>query len=727
MGRGDELLDVDKARVREEFDASFYLEVNADVRDARIDPFEHYLHNGATELRDPTPNFSTEFYVAKYGHLVPVGMNAFVHYVLYGKALGMTSIPSNAGTLHLVEKLFEQSFYVCQYEDMAGWPRDPIDHFIEFGGREGRDPCATFATKWYKKNHMVGEQALLNPVVHFFRYGIDILYNGEIQLSKKELDVVASAFDANFYSQRYLNNGSEFEPLRHYLTVGWILGYDPNPNFSTSFYLKAYRGRFPTGTNPLVHYVLKGSKSGLVGSHRLESVEHYAVAFAEFDSGFYRRMYAHVRSTALDPFHHYMLVGWKEGTDPNEHFSTAYYRGAYPDVCESSLVPLVHYVMFGRDRKAVSQRPYLEIAPDIHRYTEAEIFARCQDLSFPLHLETTKKLIVLVVPEHNAVSGGIFSMFSIAASMRQLKSLHGYDIAVMTNPNPSNLTFIRQTNFRNAQDVLRFEQIVYCSEVEELYLHIPEYAGRDFLSRCSGLVVQYLASRQRLFINILNQNIELMPEPEDLTELRRIADRLTQSVAHHAYFNQELTDYHQLPTLLLPAYTNLKEYTPVIGARKEDIVIYSLDEAWYKPLILKIIGEEFPNYKLIEIRGISFDHYMDLATRCRFSISFGEGFDGYIAQPIYQGGIGFTLYREEFFPSEEFLRFPNFFSTAEEMVEKICSVMRDLAHSNKRYDRLNKELLKEYHKLYSWDDYNERVLKLARRQFELFPSEHTAT
>ncbi len=46
------------------FDAAFYLERNADVRAAGIDPLQHYLTHGAAEGRKPHRMFEPEFYLA---------------------------------------------------------------------------------------------------------------------------------------------------------------------------------------------------------------------------------------------------------------------------------------------------------------------------------------------------------------------------------------------------------------------------------------------------------------------------------------------------------------------------------------------------------------------------------------------------------------------------------------------------------------------------------------
>jgi hypothetical protein len=344
-----------------------------------------------------------------------------------------------------------------------------------------------------------------------------------------------------------------------------------------------------------------------------------------------------------------------------------------------------------------------------------------QDITFPRHVENAESLFVVIVPEHNTMSGGIYSFFSIAKAAYNLRHKHNYAIVLMTRPNTYDLTYLRQGNFRNSEDVFRFSQVTRCKNVKELYLHIPEYAAPSFVASLTSEQREYLLSRDRLYINILNQKIELMPDKQEFEDLRALADELTQSVAHHAYFTQAHADHYDLPTLLLPPYTDLSAYEPIGRGEKQKLIIYSPDESRHREPVLKVLRERLPDYQLLEIQGITFDRFMELATRCLFSISFGEGFDGYVAQPIHQGGIGLAVYRSEYFPSEKLREFPNFFSSEQDMVDNIVARIRSLERDEALYARTNQAMIEVYGRLYSKDDYVRRIEKLLKREFEIFP------
>lgn len=93
IGVSDGLLDFITA-VEECFDPSYYLTVYGDIRQAGVDPFNHYLLYGWREDRAPSPFFDPIFYRTKHKrHLRDVD-NSLVHYWQYGRALNLRASPS---------------------------------------------------------------------------------------------------------------------------------------------------------------------------------------------------------------------------------------------------------------------------------------------------------------------------------------------------------------------------------------------------------------------------------------------------------------------------------------------------------------------------------------------------------------------------------------------------------------------------------------------------------
>lgn len=518
-------------------------------------------------------------------------------------------------------------------------------------------------------------------------------------------------------------------PFPPFLFMFDVYLYESNEEFSEAIFgANALEGQW---IRAKAHTNLEGIDHAFIRSGEETSVvltEAVEIALNFFDEDFYEEQNPDLDLSCTDAFSHYLLRGWKEFRNPNPEFSVREYLLRHPDVEASGIEPLIHYANIGQQQSrslGTFDEKVGEIwsrsGRDMPAGDHSTIFERAQDMMVPMNIINSKKLAVFVVPEHDAMSGGIFSFFSIADHARRMRRLHGYDVLVMTRANPQGLTYVRVSAFRNNETVLRLEQLRLFAEVSDLQIHIPEYATVDFVRYLSPELVNYLLRRDRVHINIMNQNIRLMPEPEGFRDLRRISNTVGQSVSHSAFFSQEVADRYDLPTLLLPAYTDLSHY-PALGVEeKENIIIYSNDDARYRRAVLQRL-EKLDDYELVKIEDMTFDVYMDLATRCRFSVSFGEGFDGYVAQPIYQGGIGFALYNEEFFPDTSFKKFENFFETEEEMIEQIVPTIRRLEADQKRYVALNKSLRKKWDELYSYEDYVARIVKLMRNEHEIFPT-----
>ncbi len=76
------------------FDRAFYLNKYPDVREAGVDPFEHYLKFGWREGRDPSATFSTEHYLYRNSDVGLSEICPLIHYATVGIFEGR---PPNAG------------------------------------------------------------------------------------------------------------------------------------------------------------------------------------------------------------------------------------------------------------------------------------------------------------------------------------------------------------------------------------------------------------------------------------------------------------------------------------------------------------------------------------------------------------------------------------------------------------------------------------------------------
>ena len=75
------------------FDGDWYTSNYPDVPLSGMDPLRHYALVGAARGWDPSPRFSTEFYLEHNPDVSP-GTNALLHYLRHGRARGSTIAPS---------------------------------------------------------------------------------------------------------------------------------------------------------------------------------------------------------------------------------------------------------------------------------------------------------------------------------------------------------------------------------------------------------------------------------------------------------------------------------------------------------------------------------------------------------------------------------------------------------------------------------------------------------
>jgi FkbM family methyltransferase len=143
--------------IRPYFDADFYLATYAGVKEANIDPLDHYISHGWKEGRDPTPDFSTSYYLAMNSDVVKLGVNPFWHYITSGKKEGRAARHPGG---HLAERLHKNQVLE---NDVLSWDRGPytgvvlsaddltaiLSSFIA----EGRDRfIVSFSQDNYRKN-----------------------------------------------------------------------------------------------------------------------------------------------------------------------------------------------------------------------------------------------------------------------------------------------------------------------------------------------------------------------------------------------------------------------------------------------------------------------------------------------------------------------------------------------------------------------------------------------
>jgi len=71
----------------------------------------------------------------------------------------------------IAARAFDRVFYLKTYPDVAEAGLDPLDHFMEYGWREGRDPSPDFSVRAYLEAFADVDASGVNPFVHWLTSG----------------------------------------------------------------------------------------------------------------------------------------------------------------------------------------------------------------------------------------------------------------------------------------------------------------------------------------------------------------------------------------------------------------------------------------------------------------------------------------------------------------------------------------------------------------------------
>ena len=266
--------DADHATVRAAFDAEHYRRASGlDRSDEAL--LHHFMTRGWKDGLDPSPAFSVAHYLSTYADIAEAEINPFVHYLRHGRDEGRTSLPEDRrvvapasedvppGPDHdAVRGVFDPTFY-RETHGVEGDDDALLHHFMTEGWRAGLDPSPAFSVTHYLRTYPDIAEGGINPLLHYVIHG-----RGEGRtphpgfVDPGEMDAVRGAFDPAFYRETHGVEGDDDALLRHFMSEGWRAGLDPSTAFSVSHYLQTYPDIARGGINPLLHYVLHGRGEG---------------------------------------------------------------------------------------------------------------------------------------------------------------------------------------------------------------------------------------------------------------------------------------------------------------------------------------------------------------------------------------------------------------------------------------------------------------------------------
>jgi hypothetical protein len=366
--------------------------------------------------------------------------------------------------------------------------------------------------------------------------------------------------------------------------------------------------------------------------------------------------------------------------------------------------PVIRFLYYPQERAKVFREPAVK---------------RVQNQRIKQFDSHAKKIILFLVPgvEYDLgtekISGGIISIISFCEESQKLKLLHGREVVMSTFPKQHLLA--KHTKFKNSTDVLRFSQLSkYFGDVEDVIIHIPEFLCAYFVKLWEESEFEWLRKIPKLHLNVLNQNVRLMPGAGEMAQLKKIVKTISVTTAHQQYCNQRYRDELGVPIHKLSVWISPEQYQFRKFKEKKNLLVVSPDKHPDKPAILDMLTR-VPGMEVQVIRNLTYEAYKDKIAEAKWTLTFGEGLDGYFIEPVFSGAIAFAVYNNEFF-TDDFKRLPTIYSSMDVLKNKIVEdiIRLDKVEPFEEYQRMQFDLCAAH---YDANNYRKNIENFYSRQF----------
>lgn len=286
----------------------------------------------------------------------------------------------------------------------------------------------------------------------------------------------------------------------------------------------------------------------------------------------------------------------------------------------------------------------------------------------------TKRLIAFLTPGHEFRAGGVMAIAMMYRESLALGTIHDARVVMCTAPGDPPI--LRYSWFANSPYTLNLESVLKrCGPLDYLLLHIPDYQVNQVAEWLASASLNLLRNVQELHLNVMVFNIDQM-EGQDVVGLTRFG-KVTCTTAHEAYSTAATRESLGVPLHRLKVCTGAEFYSRSEYKDKEQLLIVSSDEHPLRETVLSKIAQELPELKIQVIQDISYEEYKRLIRRAKWSLTFGEGLDGYFAEPIFSGGISFAVFNLRFF-TPAFAELETVYPSWTDLVDRITADMKRL-------------------------------------------------
>jgi hypothetical protein len=344
---------------------------------------------------------------------------------------------------------------------------------------------------------------------------------------------------------------------------------------------------------------------------------------------------------------------------------------------------------------------------------------REQDRMIKVFDSKARALIIFVVggadwgTGKDKISGGVMSITSICEETARLTSIHD-SVTLMCTHTDEHL-FVKHTTFLNDVPVLRLGQLPrYFKEAKEVLIHVPEFLSARFFDSLLPRERTWLAAMKRVHLNILNQNIRMMPSKNIIRELSERANQVTVTTAHQKYSSRYFRDQFGVPLHKLSVWVSPEQFKFRAWHEKENLLVVSPDAHPAREEVLKALSNN-ADLKIRVIQGLTYEQYKELISKAKWSLTFGEGLDGYLVEPIFSGAIGFAVYNEDFF-TPDFAELETIFGSFSDLRDRMPAIMKrlDKVGDFASYQQTQFDLCAHY---YNRDQYLENLISFYKKEY----------
>ncbi len=299
---------------------------------------------------------------------------------------------------------------------------------------------------------------------------------------------------------------------------------------------------------------------------------------------------------------------------------------------------------------------------------------------------SSKDKIVFIVPNRDVTLGGTMSVSTMGDIAQELFPNKDVHLGVINKIQG----FTKYSGFQSNFEIINLN--IYLKKwikSSNILFHVCEILIIDFLDYINEHIDK--EDIDKIQINILNQNHQMLPSEAEIKKHLGKVKSMTMTLAYHANTGYRACYLKHSPIHVGAMYPKTK-HDSLSFEQKENLCIISPDENEYKDRIKQLLEEN--GIRCFDSWPVPYEKFLELQSRAKWTISFGEGWDGYSSGQFTRGGIGFGVYQSEF--SQSYFnedKLPVFlFKSYEEMHENIVDTIKSLDNKDS-FTSLNKHIM----------------------------------